>query len=94
MGVKLAVGTEKGAYLLRSDDALAEWNFDGPLFKGWKVTAFGEAGDGTYLLATGSNWFGAALHRSTDLEEWAQILEGPAWPEGGERSSTCMHKFT
>ncbi len=88
MGVTLAVGTEKGAYLFRSDDARSEWDLQGPLFKGWRVTAFGEAGDGTYLLATGSNWFGAALHRSPDLKEWAQIVDGPAWPDGGERKLT------
>jgi len=94
MGVTLAVGTEKGAYLLRSDDERKEWEFEGPHLKGWKVTAFGRAGDGTYLLATGSNWFGAALHRSTDLKEWAQILEGPAWPEGGDRKLTQIWTLT
>ena len=88
MGVILAVGTEKGAYLIRSDEARSSWDLEGPLFKGWKVTAFGEAGDGTYLLGTGSNWFGAALHRSADLEEWTQIGDGPAWPEGGDRRLT------
>jgi photosystem II stability/assembly factor-like uncharacterized protein len=88
MGVTLAVGTEKGAYLLRSDDRRADWNLEGPLFKGWRVTTFGRAPNGAYLLATGSNWFGAALHRSSDLREWTQIVDGPAWPKGGDRKLT------
>lgn len=85
MGVTVAVGTEKGAYFLRTDDARTAWDLEGPLFKGWKVTAFGRAADGSYLLATASNWFGAALHRSRDLAAWIQIVDGPAWPDGGER---------
>jgi photosystem II stability/assembly factor-like uncharacterized protein len=71
--------------LLRSDGRRSEWNLEGPIFKGWKVTTFGRAPDGSYLLTTGSNWFGAALHRSPDLQEWTQIVDGPAWPEGGDR---------
>lgn len=94
MGVTLAVGTEKGAYLLRCDDARSEWDLEGPLFKGWRVTTFAEAGDGTYLLASGSNWFGAALHRSPDLKEWTQIVDGPAWPEGGDRKLTQIWTLT
>jgi photosystem II stability/assembly factor-like uncharacterized protein len=94
MGVIVAVGTEKGAYLLRSEGASSGWDLEGPLFKGWKVTTFGRAGDGTYLLATSSNWFGAALHRSTDLREWAQIVDGPAWPEGGDRRLTQIWTVT
>jgi len=94
MGMTVAVGTEKGAYLARSDEARSEWELEGPLFKGWKVTAFEEAGDGTYLLATGSNWFGAALHRSADLQEWTQIADGPAWPAGGERKLTQIWTLT
>ena len=94
MRVTLAVGTEKGAYLFRSNDARTEWDLEGPLLKGWKVTAFCTAGDGTYLLATGSNWFGAAVHRSSDLKEWTQILDGPAWPEGGDRKLTQIWTLT
>ena len=94
MGVTVAVGTEKGAYLARSDGTRSEWDLEGPLFKGWRVTTFDEAGDGTYLLATASNWFGAALHRSSDLQEWTQVVAGPAWPEGGDRKLTQIWTLT
>lgn len=39
MGVTVAIGTEKGAYLTRSNGTGSEWDLEGPLFKGWKVTA-------------------------------------------------------
>jgi hypothetical protein len=81
--VKLAVGTKKGAFIL--DGNGDGWDLTGPLHAGWQVTTFGRAPGGDHLLATGSDWYGAALHRSPDLEEWEQIVDGPAWPEGGDR---------
>jgi hypothetical protein len=39
MRVLVIVGTEKGAFLCRSNDGRRQWEVDGPLFKGWKVTA-------------------------------------------------------
>ena len=38
MGVVVFVGTDKGAFLMRSDAARSKWSLEGPLFKGWKVT--------------------------------------------------------
>jgi photosystem II stability/assembly factor-like uncharacterized protein len=70
--------------LLRSDDR-SEWALEGPQFKGWSVTTFGRAPSGEHLLATGSNWFGAAIQRSRDLVTWEQVVAGPAWPQGGDR---------
>lgn len=72
----LAIGTEKGAYLLDDDGRL-----EGPLFPGWKVTAWAQHGGRTFA-GLGSNWFGAAIHASTDLEDWTQVDAGPAYPEG------------
>ena len=39
MSVTVLVGTDKGGFLLRADRARRDWTIDGPLFKGWKVTA-------------------------------------------------------
>jgi photosystem II stability/assembly factor-like uncharacterized protein len=80
----VAVGTEKGAFLFRSDDR-GHWEIEGPIQPGWRVTTFGRTPSGAYLMATGSNWFGAALHRSDDLKTFEQVVDGPAWAEGGER---------
>ena len=77
MGVVLAIGTMKGAWFARPTDS--GWHFSGPSFKGWQVNTFGGAGDGSYLLTTGSSWYGAAIHRSDDLSEWTQIVAGPAY---------------
>ncbi len=70
MGVTLGIGTAKGAWIARSEDRI-DWEVSGPYLKGWEVTTFGREPGGNYLLATGSTWYGAALHRSSD-------------PDGGE----------
>jgi photosystem II stability/assembly factor-like uncharacterized protein len=87
----IAVGTEKGAYLL--DGSGGSWDVTGPLFPGWKVSAFGSTPDGTHLAAVGSNWFGVGLHRSNDLETWEPTESPPSWPEGSERKMEQIWTF-
>lgn len=77
----LAIGTEKGAWFLRSDDR-QDWEVSDPAFAGWRVTAFGRAPDGDVLAATGSNWFGPGLQRSSDLDEWTPVAV-PEYPDDG-----------
>lgn len=67
--MKIAVGTEKGANLLHESNG--SWEVSGPMFPGWKVSAFGMAPDGSHLAAVGSNWFGVGIHRSDDFESLA-----------------------
>ncbi len=93
MSMRLAIGTAKGAFFLRTDDRLT-WTLDGPAFPGWKVTAFVRTPDGDPLLATASNWFGAALHRSADWSSWTQIVDGPSWPADRERPLTQIWTLT
>lgn len=81
--MRIAVGTEKGAYVLVGSGR--DWDVSGPLFPGWKVTAFGSAADGSHIAAVASNWFGVGLHRSVDFDTWAQTDTPPAWPEGSGR---------
>jgi photosystem II stability/assembly factor-like uncharacterized protein len=85
MGVLVIVGTEKGAFLCRSSQDRMKWDIEGPLFKGWKVTASGRSASGRVFLATTSQVYGPALHTSTDLTAWRQIEKGPAYPPGGDR---------
>lgn len=89
--MKIVVGTEKGGYVL--EDAAGGWNVSGPMFPGWKVTAFGSAPDGTHLAAVGSNWFGVGVQRSQDLVTWEQIDEPPTWPEDGDRKMEQIWTF-
>ena len=78
----LAIGTEKGGYLLPDNGRAGR--VTGPLFAGWKVTAFHQTSGGDYLACVGSNWFGPAIHRSPDLERWEQLAPGPLH-EGGRK---------
>lgn len=87
---KIAVGTEKGAYFL---DRKNGWKVNGPNFPGWKVSAFGRAPDGTHLAALGSNWFGASVHRSNDLDKWEQVESGPSYPADLGRKLTQIWTF-
>ena len=84
MAVVVIVGTQKGAWILRSGDRRS-WRVEGPIFKGWKATCSARTPGGRYLVGTASRVYGAALHKSDDLKEWRQIEHGPAYPEGGER---------
>jgi photosystem II stability/assembly factor-like uncharacterized protein len=89
--VRMLVGTEKGGYVLEGSER--SWEVKGPLFPGWKVTAFGQTPDGTHLAAVGSNWFGIGIHRSRDLETWEQTDAPPAWPEETERKMEQVWTF-
>lgn len=80
--MRLAIGTEKGGYLLDVGSGAVT----GPVFPGWKVTAFGRTPGGDHLAGVGSNWFGAAVHRSPDFESWTQIEDGPSYGEEEELS--------
>lgn len=88
---RIAIGTEKGAYVI--DDVDDGQEVAGPLFPGWKVTAFGMAPDGTHLAAVGSNWFGVGVHRSVDFTDWEQTEAPPAWPEETERKMEQIWTF-
>jgi hypothetical protein len=78
----IAIGTAKGAWVLRSEDR-RRWQVGPHLLHGWDVSAIGPAGDGSVLAATASGWFGPGLHRSRDLEVWEGVDGGPAYPEDG-----------
>jgi len=80
MSTTLILGTEKGAFVCRSADR-ATWTVEGPLFKGWKVTASTRTPSGRYVVATSSYVYGAALHTSKDLKEWKQVDKGPSYPK-------------
>jgi photosystem II stability/assembly factor-like uncharacterized protein len=84
MSVVIGIGTVKGAWFASSHDRIT-WQLSGPHHRGWEVTTFGVAPGGDYLLATGSSWYGAAVHRSSDLEEWEQIVDGPAYAPNSDR---------
>src|SRR3970040_402058 len=88
MGVLLIVGTEKGAFLVRADDARARWRVEGPVFRGWKVTWAPRDPGGRYYLGGASPVYGPTIQLSDDLAAWRQAPGSPGYPEGGKRKLT------
>ena len=67
-GVRVLVGTRKGAFLLTSDEKRDQWNVSGPHFGGWQIYHLkGSAVDSNRLYASQySDWFGQLIQRSDD----------------------------
>ena len=67
-GVRVLVGTRKGAFILSSDGARRKWRIDGPHFGGWEIYHLkGSPADPHRLYASQcSGWFGQMIQRSSD----------------------------
>ena len=67
-GVRVLVGTRKGAFVLTSDGGRQQWQVDGPHFGGWEVLHVkGSPVDPDLLWAAPSGgWFGQLIQRSQD----------------------------
>ncbi len=67
-GVRVLVGTRKGAFVLTSDGKRSEWKVEGPHFGGWEIFHVkGSPADPRRLYASQSSaWFGQVVQRSDD----------------------------
>jgi photosystem II stability/assembly factor-like uncharacterized protein len=67
-GVRVLVGTKKGAFVLTSDGKRAKWDINGPHFGGWEMYHLkGSPADPNRLYASQSTgWFGQQMQRSSD----------------------------
>ena len=67
-GVRLLVGTKKGAFILTSDGKRKAWDVSGPHFAGWEIYhAKGSPADPDRIYVSQSNgWFGQQMQRSND----------------------------
>lgn len=67
-GVRVLVGTRKGAFILTSDEARQEWEISEPHFAGWEIFHLnGSPVDPDRLYASQSTgWFGQLIQRSND----------------------------
>ena len=67
-GVRVLVGTRKGAFVLTSDGKRENWDVSGPHFGGWEIYHVrGSPADPDRLYASQSNgWFGQLIQRSDD----------------------------
>lgn len=80
-GVRLLVGTRKGAFVLTSDEKRERWSIDGPHFAGWEIYHIKGSPvnpDRIYASQT-SGWFGQVIQRSDD---------------GGKTWATAGNQFT
>jgi photosystem II stability/assembly factor-like uncharacterized protein len=67
-GVRVLVGTKKGAFVLTSDGKRKKWDVSGPHFAGWEIYHLkGSAVDPNRIYASqSSGWFGQIIQRSND----------------------------
>jgi hypothetical protein len=67
-GVRVLVGTRKGAFVLSSDGKREQWEVSGPHFAGWEIYHVkGSPADQNRLYASQSTgWFGQLIQRSDD----------------------------
>jgi photosystem II stability/assembly factor-like uncharacterized protein len=67
-GVRVLVGTRKGAFVLTSDAKRQRWDVSGPHFAGWEIYhVAGSPADPERLYASqSSGWFGQVIQRSND----------------------------
>jgi photosystem II stability/assembly factor-like uncharacterized protein len=78
-GVRLLVGTRKGAFTLTSDGKRQQWDVSGPHFGGLEVYHVkGSPVDPNRIYASqSSDWFGQVVHRSDD--------GGKTWQTAGNK---------
>src|SRR5437763_15970615 len=89
-GVRVLVGTRKGAFVLTSDGKRQRWEVNGPHFGGWELYHLkGSRVDPNRLYAAqSSGWFAQVIQRSDDRgNSWYQ----PGPPPGG--STTTRQGF-
>ncbi|HVB50363.1 MAG TPA: hypothetical protein VND89_01285 [Acidimicrobiales bacterium] len=67
-GVRVLVGTRKGAFILRSDGKRKNWDVSGPFFGGWEMYHLkGSPVDPNRIYASqNTSWFGQLIQRSND----------------------------
>jgi photosystem II stability/assembly factor-like uncharacterized protein len=75
-GVRVLVGTRKGAFVLTADGKREKWDVSGPHFGGWEIYHLkGSPADPDRLYASqSSGWFGQVIQRSDDGgQSWAPV---------------------
>ena len=93
-GIRVLVGTKKGAFVLTSDGKRQKWSVSGPFFGGWEMYHLkGSPVDPNRLYASQtSGWFGQIIQRSDDGgKTWYQPGTPPnetKTPEGMPKSES------
>jgi photosystem II stability/assembly factor-like uncharacterized protein len=85
-GIRVLVGTKKGAFILRADGKRTKWTVAGPFFAGWEIYHLkGSPADPDRIYASQtSSWFGQIIQRSSD---GGKTWEQPGSPAGAEQGA-------
>jgi photosystem II stability/assembly factor-like uncharacterized protein len=80
-GVRVLVGTRKGAFILSSDAKRQKWDVAGPHFAGWEIYHIkaSPADPNRIFASQTSSWFGQIIQRSSD---GGKTWEQPGTPAG------------
>src|SRR5437773_5635376 len=96
-GVRVLVGTRKGAFILTSDGARKRWKVSGPHFAGWEIYHMkGSPVDPDRIYASQtSGWFGQIIQRSDDGgKTWNTLGSNPEELQSAEgMPKTESNKF-
>jgi len=67
-GVRVLVGTRKGAFVLQADGKRTRWDVSGPHFGGWEIFHMkgSPADPNRVYVSQGTSWFGQLIQRSND----------------------------
>jgi photosystem II stability/assembly factor-like uncharacterized protein len=82
-GIRVLVGTRKGAFILTADARRVKWEVSGPHFAGWEIYHMkASPADPDRLYASQSSaWFGQVIQRSNDGgRSWEQPGANPDAP--------------
>jgi photosystem II stability/assembly factor-like uncharacterized protein len=83
-GVRVLVGTKKGAFVLTADGQRQKWQVDGPHFAGWEMYHLkgSPANPDRIYASQSSGWFGQLIQRSDD--------GGRTWQPPGTKPEDLM----
>ncbi len=94
-GVRVLVGTRKGAFILTADGKRDRWNVSGPHFGGWEIYHIkGSSADPNRLYASqSSGWFGQIIQRSNDGGRTWEVPGGEKMPQPYDPPGNKSNKF-
>src|SRR5258708_39348748 len=94
-GVRVLVGTRKGAFILTADGKRDRWNVSGPHFAGWEIYHLkGSPADPNRLYGSqSSGWFGQIIQRSCDGGKTWETPGGEKTLKPGEMPARERNKF-
>jgi photosystem II stability/assembly factor-like uncharacterized protein len=94
-GVRVLVGTRKGAFVLTSDGGRDRWEISGPHFAGWEIYHMkGSPVDPDRIYSSqSSGWFGQIIQRSDDGGRTWRTPGGEPTPAPGGMPNGESNKF-